>query len=118
MLTPWMTRSYSYVARASNVAGAQAKDEELSEPSPTLRSGGPASTAPKPGSLLPPAGSVASSPTKLAQDFLSAGDGELSSVFGSVLSPKDHWQCAACTVKFRQVRDVPGIAACESVKAG
>ncbi|BGP21230.1 hypothetical protein JCM10295v2_000101 [Rhodotorula toruloides] len=42
------------------------------------------------------------SPTKLAQSFLQQDDGELSSVFGSVLSPKDDWQCAACTSKFRQ----------------
>ncbi|BGP28374.1 hypothetical protein JCM10296v2_000106 [Rhodotorula toruloides] len=42
------------------------------------------------------------SPTKLAQSFLQQDDGELSSVFGSVLSPKDNWQCAACTSKFRQ----------------
>jgi hypothetical protein len=30
-------------------------------------------------------------------------DGELSSVFGSVLNPKDNWQCVACIRKFKQV---------------
>ncbi|POY72054.1 hypothetical protein BMF94_4924 [Rhodotorula taiwanensis] len=42
------------------------------------------------------------STSRLAQSFLQEGDGELSSVFGSVLSPRDSWQCAACTEKFRQ----------------
>ncbi|GAA5991313.1 hypothetical protein JCM10908_003250 [Rhodotorula pacifica] len=53
----------------------------------------------RPGAPLP---ATLASPTKLAQSFLNDGEGELSSVFGSVLSPKDHWQCAACTKQFRQ----------------
>lgn len=44
-----------------------------------------------------------SSPTKLSQTFIH-DDGELHSVFGSVLSPQDHWRCAACTASFKQVR--------------
>lgn len=62
----------------------------------------PAPSSVRPGALLP---APQPSPTKLAQSFLNVdGEGELSSVFGSVLSPEDHWQCAACATKFRQVR--------------
>ncbi|GAA5854139.1 hypothetical protein JCM9279_002847 [Rhodotorula babjevae] len=40
------------------------------------------------------------SPTKLSS-FIH-DDGELHSVFGSVLSPQDHWSCAGCTASFKQ----------------
>ncbi|GAA5860314.1 hypothetical protein JCM8547_003460 [Rhodosporidiobolus lusitaniae] len=56
--------------------------------------------------LLPP--SRPASPSKLHQSFLhqldetEEGEGELNSVFGSVLSPKDHWTCGACAVQFKQ----------------
>ncbi|GAA5870053.1 hypothetical protein JCM3774_004346 [Rhodotorula dairenensis] len=67
---------------------------------PSVRRALPSSPSQSGGALLP---AVQPSPTKLAQSFLDVdGEGELSSVFGSVLSPKDHWQCAACTKKFKQ----------------
>ncbi|GAA5930375.1 hypothetical protein JCM3775_004372 [Rhodotorula graminis] len=40
------------------------------------------------------------SPTKLSS-FIH-DDGELHSVFGSVLSPQDHWSCTGCTASFKQ----------------
>ncbi|KAG0661167.1 hypothetical protein C6P46_004121 [Rhodotorula mucilaginosa] len=88
----WQQR---YVAR-STPPKASPVPQSGSYATPT----GPASSPVRPGALLPP---PQPSPTKLAQSFLNVdGEGELSSVFGSVLSPKDHWQCAACASKFRQ----------------
>ncbi|GAA5912129.1 hypothetical protein JCM6882_003062 [Rhodosporidiobolus microsporus] len=68
---------------------------------PSSSSPGPPREAPT-RTLLPPARPP--SPSKLAQSFLDPqeGAGELRSVFGSVLSPKDHWQCCACAVAFKQ----------------
>lgn len=40
-------------------------------------------------------------PTRKQQNITE--DGELSGVFGSVLSPKDQWNCITCSRKFKQV---------------
>ncbi|GAA6047489.1 hypothetical protein JCM3770_005772 [Rhodotorula araucariae] len=57
------------------------------------------------------------SPTKLSQSFIH-DDGELRSVFGSVLSPQDHWQCASCNAAFKQEETIyPHPDAKKDVKA-
>ncbi|GAA5908942.1 uncharacterized protein JCM6883_002560 [Sporobolomyces salmoneus] len=72
-------------SNASNDANAKAHTTSLSVPQAQAR---------------PPP-----TPSKLAHSFLQQSeseDAELSAVFGSVLSPRDHWQCSSCSVKFRQ----------------
>ncbi|BGP36236.1 hypothetical protein JCM10449v2_000134 [Rhodotorula kratochvilovae] len=57
------------------------------------------------------------SPTKLSQSFIH-DDGELHSVFGSVLSPQDRWQCAGCETPFKQEEKIyPHPDAKKDVKA-
>lgn len=85
----------SYVSRSPPKSPSPAPPDAKTFPTATTPLGTPSRTLVAP--ARPP------SPTKLAQSFLQQDDGELSSVFGSVLSPKDNWQCAACTSKFRQV---------------
>ncbi|GAA5923669.1 ER membrane complex subunit EMC3 [Sporobolomyces koalae] len=92
--------SQRYLARSSSPTASvpsatvvhQVSDSSGARPASTV------STATPP--ARPP-----SSPSKLAESFLKGVDSdetELSCVFGSVLSPKDHWQCSSCCVKFRQ----------------
>lgn len=88
----------SYVSRSPPKSPSPAPAESKTAAAATTSLGVPSRTLVQP--ARPP------SPTKLAQSFLQQDDGELSSVFGSVLSPKDNWQCAACTTKFRQVSKV------------
>uniref|UniRef100_A0A0K3CAL4 BY PROTMAP: gi/647401258/emb/CDR47384.1/ RHTO0S14e02784g1_1 [Rhodosporidium toruloides] n=1 Tax=Rhodotorula toruloides TaxID=5286 RepID=A0A0K3CAL4_RHOTO len=86
--------SQRYVSRSPPKSPSPAPPESKTAYTATTPLGTPSRTLVAP--ARPP------SPTKLAQSFLQQDDGELSSVFGSVLSPKDNWQCAACTSKFRQ----------------
>ncbi|KAJ8297276.1 hypothetical protein OF846_000502 [Rhodotorula toruloides] len=86
--------SQRYVSRSPPKSPSPAPPDAKTFPTATTPLGTPSRTLVAP--ARPP------SPTKLAQSFLQQDDGELSSVFGSVLSPKDNWQCAACTSKFRQ----------------
>ncbi|GAA6008104.1 hypothetical protein JCM10207_007031 [Rhodosporidiobolus poonsookiae] len=86
--------SASYVSRPSAV-GATSSHAHVSTPIPSA-------LPPSSPSLLPPP--RPGSPSKLANAFLrqDEDDGELNSVFGSVLSPEDHWQCVVCSTKFKQ----------------
>ncbi|GAA5924514.1 hypothetical protein JCM1841_004607 [Sporobolomyces salmonicolor] len=90
--------SQRYLARSSSTSPG------IVSPIPTTSSSSPRINSPPTVSRTPaPPPSRPASPSKLAHSFLHQHDDrELSCVFGSVLSPKDHWQCAACRTKFRQ----------------
>ncbi|GAA6024524.1 hypothetical protein JCM11491_006688 [Sporobolomyces phaffii] len=80
--------SQRYLARSSSPT-TQSSPASISEDAPASPASYP---SPRPAARPPPP-----SPSKLASE-----DTELSCVFGSVLSPKDHWQCSSCKIKFRQ----------------
>ncbi|GAA5954002.1 hypothetical protein JCM21900_005377 [Sporobolomyces salmonicolor] len=90
--------SQRYLARSSSTSPGNVS------PIPTASSSSPRIDSPPTVSRTPaPPPSRPASPSKLAHSFPHQHDDrELSCVFGSVLSPKDHWQCAACHTKFRQ----------------
>ncbi|GAA5867554.1 hypothetical protein JCM1840_002549 [Sporobolomyces johnsonii] len=90
--------SQRYLARSPSTSPGN------TSPIPTITPSSPRIDFPPSASRTPaPPPSRPTSPSKLAHSFLhQQDDRELSCVFGSVLSPKDHWQCAACRTKFRQ----------------
>ncbi|GAA5981139.1 hypothetical protein JCM11641_003125 [Rhodosporidiobolus odoratus] len=90
----WSAR---YVARTSNTTPPN------TDPTPTPPAARQQDPSESPGrTRLPPARPA--SPSKLHSSFIRQQENsdELSGVFGSVLSPQDHWCCAACEVPFRQ----------------
>ncbi|GAA5993783.1 hypothetical protein JCM5350_000240 [Sporobolomyces pararoseus] len=91
--------SQRYLARSSSPT-SQSNSNTNSNPSR-----GGSTTLTNPDSSIVPPPRPPPSPSKLAHSFLrqsESEDTELSCVFGSVLSPKDHWQCSSCEIKFRQ----------------
>ncbi|GAA5884543.1 hypothetical protein JCM16303_000020 [Sporobolomyces ruberrimus] len=91
--------SQRYLARSSSPTSQSVSTTQHTAPTASVPSAPPAPTPFAPPARPPP------SPSKLAHSFLrqsESEDAELSCVFGSVLSPKDHWQCSSCQVKFRQ----------------
>ncbi|GAA5962958.1 hypothetical protein JCM3765_006729 [Sporobolomyces pararoseus] len=91
--------SQRYLARSSSPTSQKSSNP----PSDTTISGSVTLSTPETSIVPPPR--PPPSPSKLAHSFLrqsESEDTELSCVFGSVLSPKDHWQCSSCETKFRQ----------------
>ncbi|GAA5821653.1 hypothetical protein JCM10212_004312 [Sporobolomyces blumeae] len=103
--------SQRYLSRSSSTGLAASLESAVPPPSTSTPTQAPTSSSSSP-RVPPPAHTPAPpparpppSPSKLAHSFVKQAeseDAELSCVFGSVLSPKDHWQCSACQVKFRQ----------------